>query len=136
MNVGALTACNAASIGPAPLAAALEARGFDALFLPEHTHIPVSETCHPDGTPLPGEYYRNLDPFVALAVAAGATSRLRLGTAVSLLVQRDPITFAKEVATLDLLSSGRVEVGVGAGWNRREMRDHGTDPRSRTRLLE
>lgn len=135
MKVGVLTACNDESIGPIALARALEGRGFDSLFLPEHSHIPEAETTYPDGTPLAREYYRNMDPFVALAAAAAVTTRLRLGTGVTLLVQRDPIVLAKEVATLDVVSGGRVELGVGTGWNRTEMRNHGTDPRTRITLL-
>jgi len=116
------------SIGPAELARSAEERGFGALFVTEHTHIPLG-----DGTPLnargevlPGYYQRILDPFVALTAAAAVTERLRLGTGVSLIIQRDPIVTAKEVATLDLLSGGRVELGVGAGWNREEIENHGT----------
>lgn len=113
-----------------------EERGFESLWLPEHTHIPVSrETPYPAGTELPREYSRTLDPFVAHAAVAGATGRLKLGFGVCLLMQRDPIVTAKEVATLDLLSGGRVLFGVGAGWNVEEMRNHGTDPARRFGLL-
>src|SRR3954464_7118835 len=116
------------SIGPAELARAAEHRGFGSLFVTEHTPIPPARTtpwgrC---GEELPGYYYRILDPFIALTAAAMVTEHLRLGTGVSLLIQRDPIVTAKEVATLDLLSGGRVELGVGAGWNREEIENHGT----------
>jgi probable F420-dependent oxidoreductase len=115
------------TIGPAEVARLAEERGFDALFLPEHTHIPRSRlTPWPGGGDLPRHYWRSLDPFVALTVAAAATTRLKLGTGVALVIQRDPIVLAKEVATLDLLSGGRVEFGVGAGWNRDEIENHGT----------
>ena len=118
------------------LGRAAEAHGFESLWLPEHTHIPVSRrTPWPGGAELPEEYKRTLDPFVALAAVAAVTTRLRLGFGVCLVIQRDPIVTAKAVASLDLLSGGRVLFGVGAGWNREEMEDHGTDYGSRWRLL-
>jgi probable F420-dependent oxidoreductase len=124
------------SIGVAELSREVEARGFESFWVPEHTHIPVSrETPYPSGAPLPEQYKRTLDPFVALTVAACNTSRLKLGFGVVLLIQRDPIITAKEVASLDLMSGGRVLFGVGGGWNLEEMRNHGTDPRRRFRLL-
>jgi len=124
------------SIAVAELAREVEARGFESLWVPEHTHIPVSrETPYPAGGELPEYYGRTLDPFVALTVAAASTSRLKLGFGVVLLIQRDPIITAKEVASLDLVSGGRVILGVGGGWNLEEMRDHGTDPGRRFRLL-
>ncbi len=107
------------------LAREVEARGLASLALPEHTHLPVDHTPHPSGQPLPDEYRRTLDPFVALAVAATVTERLRLLTGVTLVAQRDPLVLAKEVATLDLLSGGRVTVGVGYGWDRPEVAHHG-----------
>jgi probable F420-dependent oxidoreductase len=120
------------SIAPAALGASAEERGFESLFLAEHTHIPVSrETPYPGGTELPREYSHTIDPFVGLAAAATATVRLKVGTGVCLVIQRDPIVTAKEVATLDNVSGGRFLFGVGAGWNREEMRDHGTDPKTR-----
>jgi len=109
------------------LARALEERGFHSLFLPEHTHIP---TCRrspwPGGPELPREYSSTLDPFIALAIAASVTKKLRIGTGICLLTERDPIVTAKEVATLDLVSGGRFEFGIGAGWNAEEMENHGT----------
>jgi probable F420-dependent oxidoreductase len=120
------------SIQPAALGASAEERGFESLFLAEHTHIPVSrETPYPGGTELPREYSHTIDPFVGLAAAASATERLKVGTGVCLVIQRDPIVTAKEVATLDHVSDGRFMFGVGAGWNKEEMLDHGTDPKTR-----
>jgi probable F420-dependent oxidoreductase len=114
------------SIAPDVAAREAEARGFDSMFIPEHTHIPVNRrTPPPMGEPLPVQYYRCLDPFVALTAAAAATERLRVGTAVCLVAQRDPIVLAKEIATLDLLSGGRFVFGVGFGWNREEIEQHG-----------
>jgi probable F420-dependent oxidoreductase len=137
MKFGVSTFLTDEGIGPAALGPALEERGFDALFLAEHTHIPASrETPYPAGGELPRIYYRTLDPFVALGAAAATTRNLLLGTGIALVVQRDPIITAKEVATLDLISGGRAVFGVGAGWNREEMRDHGTDPRTRGRLMD
>jgi alkanesulfonate monooxygenase SsuD/methylene tetrahydromethanopterin reductase-like flavin-dependent oxidoreductase (luciferase family) len=115
------------------LAREVEARGLASLALPEHTHIPVDHTPHPSGQPLPDEYRRTLDPFVALAVAATVTEQLRLVTGVTLVAQRDPLVLAKEVATLDLLSGGRVTVGVGYGWNRPEVAHHGVRVRGAPR---
>ncbi|MFZ1060448.1 MAG: LLM class F420-dependent oxidoreductase [Candidatus Rokuibacteriota bacterium] len=118
------------------LARAAEERGFESLFLPEHTHIPKSrKSPWPGGPNLPKEYWHTLDPFVALASAAAATTRLRLATGICLVIERDPITLAKEVASLDLLSRGRFIFGIGGGWNREEMENHGTDFRQRWRLL-
>jgi probable F420-dependent oxidoreductase len=123
-------------IAPAALGRALEERGFASLYLAEHTHIPVKrETPWPGGSELPRHYYRTLDPLVALTAAATVTERLRVGTGIALVIQRDPIVLAKEVASLDLVSGGRAVFGVGAGWNREEMRNHGTEPATRMRLL-
>jgi probable F420-dependent oxidoreductase len=121
---------------PAELARAAEEHGFESLFLPEHTHIPVSrDTPYPGGGDLPPEYSHTLDPFVALAAAASVTERIKLGTGVCLIIERDPIVTAKEVATLDHLSGGRLLFGVGAGWNIEEMENHGTDPQTRFRRM-
>lgn len=124
-------------IGPAPLGRAIEERGFDSLFVAEHTHIPLSrKSPYPGGGELPRKYYRTLDPFVALTAAAVATENLLVGTGVALVIERDPIVTAKEVASLDLVSGGRVIFGVGVGWNREEMANHGTDPKTRGKLMD
>jgi probable F420-dependent oxidoreductase len=124
------------TLAPDELAQLLEERGFESLWFPEHTHIPASrDTPYPAGGDLPSMYWRSLDPFVALTAAAMATTTLRVGTGICLVVQRDPIVTAKAVATLDRLSGGRFLFGVGAGWNREEMRNHGTDPRTRMKLM-
>jgi probable F420-dependent oxidoreductase len=121
---------------PAELARRAEELGFESLFFPEHTHIPASrDTDYPGGGELPREYSHIIDPFVGLAAAAAATERLRVGTGVCLIIERDPITTAKEVATLDHISGGRFLFGVGAGWNVEEMRNHGTDPNTRFRRM-
>jgi probable F420-dependent oxidoreductase len=124
------------TIPPQEVAQLAEERGFESLWFPEHTHIPASRaTPYPAGGELPSMYWRSLDPFVALTAAAMATTELRIGTGICLVVERDPIITAKEVASLDLISAGRVEFGVGAGWNREEMRNHGTDPRVRMAVM-
>jgi len=124
------------AIGPGPLARLLEDRGQDSLFFAEHTHIPAAEaTPYPGGGPIPDKYKSTYDLFVALTAAALQTSRLRVGSGVCLVIERDPIITAKEVASIDHLSGGRLEFGVGAGWNREEMANHGTDPRTRMRRM-
>jgi probable F420-dependent oxidoreductase len=123
---------------PAELGRKVEERGFESLMLPEHTHIPVSrDTPYPGGGELPREYSHTLDPFAALAAIAAVTERIKIGTGVCLIIQRDPIVTAKEVASVDRISGGRFLFGVGAGWNREEMENHGTDYRTRfTRMRE
>jgi probable F420-dependent oxidoreductase len=124
------------TIGPGELGRAAEEAGFQALLFAEHTHIPVSrETARPGGGDLPQKYWHTLDPFVACTAVAAATTKLRMGTGICLVVERDPITTAKEVASVDMISGGRFEFGVGAGWNREEMRNHGTDPDTRFGLM-
>lgn len=123
------------AIRPGDIARLAEERGQESLFFPEHTHIPVEHTPYPGGEPLPRRYAHTLDLFVAVSAAVSATSRLRVGSGVCLLIQRDPIVTAKEVASVDYLSGGRFEFGVGAGWNRPEMENHGTDPRTRMTVL-
>lgn len=119
------------------LAREVEARGFESLWLPEHTHIPTSrKSPYFSGDELPREYSHTLDPFVALSAAASVTKKLRLGTGISLLIERDTIATAKTVATLDLISNGRFEFGLGGGWNREEAEHHGTDWPSRFKRLE
>jgi probable F420-dependent oxidoreductase len=124
------------AIRPDELARALEERGFESLWVPEHTHIPASRRSPwPGGGDLPRDYWHAYDPFLALTAAASATSRLRLGTGICLVIERDPIITAKEVATLDRLSGGRVIFGIGGGWNAEEMEHHGTDFKKRWRVL-
>lgn len=114
------------TVTPVRLARELEQRGFAGLYLPEHTHIPVSRrTPYPAGGDLPREYGRTLDPFVALGQAAAVTERIALGTGITLVAQHDPVDLAKQVATLDYLSGGRFTLGVGYGWNVEETADHG-----------
>jgi probable F420-dependent oxidoreductase len=121
---------------PATIARLVEDRGFESLFVAEHTHIPASRrTPYPGGGELPRDYSHTLDPFVALTAAAMATERLLVATGICLVVERDPITTAKEVASLDHVSGGRFLFGVGAGWNKEEMENHGTDPRRRFGLM-
>ena len=126
-------------LGPAELARLVEERGHRWLMWAEHTHIPASRDTPWGGRegapPLPRKYAHTYDPFVASAYALAATSSLRVGTGIALVAQRDPITTAKEVASLDHLSGGRFDFGVGAGWNREEMANHGTDPRTRMRRM-
>ena len=129
MRLGITAALTDLDLAPATLAAAVEELGFDSVWFPEHTHLPVREDLPPalvEGVRL-DDYKRCLDPLVALATAAAVTTRIGLGTGVLLAAQHDPILLAKEVATLDHLSNGRVTLGVGYGWNRSEAEDHGMD---------
>ena len=136
MHIGAHIFFTDYSISPQELGPALEERGFESLWLPEHSHIPLPRvSAWPGGGDLPKKYYDVMDPFVTLGVLAGVTTTLKLGTGICLVVQRDPIQTAKEVATIDRLSNGRFLFGVGAGWNEEEMADHGTEPKSRFRLM-
>ena len=115
------------SASPVDVAVAAEERGFESIFVPDHTHIPtVRRTPYPEGGDLPLEYLHLLDPIATLAAMAAATSRIRIGTAICLVVERDPIVLAKQIATIDHLSGGRFEFGVGGGWNEEEMANHGT----------
>ena len=124
------------AIDPVTLGRAVEERGFESLFFPEHTHIPSSRrTPWPGGAELPREYSHTYDLFVALAAVAATTEKLLLGTGICLVVERDPITLAKEIASVDQISGGRVIIGIGAGWNVEEMENHGTDPKTRFRLM-
>jgi probable F420-dependent oxidoreductase len=136
MHHGVAMFPTADAMRPGELARAVEERGFESLWFTEHSHIPASRiTPWPGGAELPPEYYGLLDPFVALACAAEATRSLKLGTGVCLVVQRDPIQTAKAVATLDVLSDGRFLFGVGGGWNREEMTNHGTCYAARWKIL-
>lgn len=124
------------AVDPGALARLVEEHGHESLFFAEHTHIPASrESPYPGGGELPRKYFHTHDLFVALTAAAAATSRLRVGSGICLVTERDPILTAKAVASIDHLSGGRMEFGVGAGWNREEMANHGTDPRTRMRLM-
>jgi probable F420-dependent oxidoreductase len=127
------------AVGPGDLARLVEERGHRWLMYAEHTHIPASRETPWGGfegaPPMPRKYAHTYDPFVAIATSLAATSSLRVGTGICLVTQRDPIITAKEVASLDHLSGGRFDFGIGAGWNREEMADHGTDPRTRMRLM-
>jgi probable F420-dependent oxidoreductase len=136
VKIGIATFPTDYSINVVTLGRAMEQRGFESLFVCEHTHIPASRrTPYPGGGDLPEQYYHTLDPFVGLAAVASVTWKLVLGTGVCLVIERDPITLAKEVASLDLLSNGRFIFGVGAGWNEEEMQNHGTAPAQRFQLL-
>jgi len=136
MDVGAALFFTDYSIGPVELAQALEQRGFESLWAPEHSHIPLSRRSpFPQGGELPKKYYDVMDPFVTLAAAAAVTTRLRVATGICLVVQRDPIQTAKQVATLDQVSGGRFLFGIGAGWNAEEMADHGTAFESRFAVM-
>ena len=137
MRHGVFTFFNAEGISPVDLGVALEERGFDSLFVTEHSHIPVdAATPYPMGGPIPPRYYGTLDPFVSLTAAAVATDSLLLGTGIALVAQRDPILTAKEVASLDLVSDGRFCFGVGVGWLREEIANHGVDPSVRGRVVD
>jgi probable F420-dependent oxidoreductase len=125
-------------MSPGALARMVEDRGQESLFFAEHTHIPASRETPwggDGGGELPQKYWHCYDLFVALTAAAAATTKLRVGSGICLVIERDPIITAKEVASVDHLSGGRLEFGVGAGWNREEMRNHGTDPRKRMAIL-
>jgi probable F420-dependent oxidoreductase len=118
------------------LARAAEERGFESLWVPEHTHIPTSRKSPFAGGELPEQYKRTHDPFVALMAAAAATKNLKVGTGICLVIERDTITTAKSVASLDALSNGRFLFGIGGGWNAEEMEHHGTDFKTRFKKLE
>ncbi len=136
MHIGVYIFATDYGIRTDELARALEDRGFESLFLPEHTHIPTSRrTPWPAGGELPKEYSHTHDPFVALAFAAAATDKLKLGTGICLVPQRDPIVTAKSVASLDTLSGGRFVFGIGGGWNVDEMENHGAAYETRFKLL-
>ena len=128
MKYGVMMFSTDYAIHPAELGRAAEERGFESLLFPEHTHIPSSRLSPwPGGPNLPKEYWHTNDVFVALSFAAAATSTIRIGTGICLVIEHDPITLAKQVATLDALSGGRLLFGIGGGWNREEMENHGTE---------
>src|SRR2546425_4261340 len=136
MKIGLTMFSTEYAIGPVELGRAAEERGFESVFFPEHTHIPVSRRSPwPGGDDLPEHYRHTLDPFAALAAIAAVTERVLLGTGICLVVERDPIITAKEVATLDVLSGGRFLFGIGGGWDYEEMENHGTEFKKRWRVL-
>lgn len=132
MKIGVLIFATDYTIAMDELATELESRGFESLFVPEHTHIPASrQSAWPGGPDLPRDYWHTYDPFVALSFAAAATEELKLGTGICLLPQRDTITTAKSIASLDRMSAGRFIFGIGGGWNKEEMAHHGTQYQTR-----
>jgi probable F420-dependent oxidoreductase len=136
MLIGAAMFATDYAIRPDELARELEQRGFESLWLPEHTHIPASRRSpYPGGGDLPKEYWHTHDLFLALTAAAMATKKLRVASGICLIIQRDPIVTAKEVASLDMLSGGRFIFGIGGGWNAEEMENHGTNFKKRWRVL-
>src|SRR5258708_11684125 len=135
MKIGAVMFFTTDWMQPAALGRALEERGFESLWVPEHTHVPSTRLSdYPGGGSLPRPYYDIYDPFLALNTAAAATTILKIGTGIALLVQRDPIVTAKVVSSIDQLSRGRVLFGVGNGWNRDEIENHGTAFATRHKL--
>src|SRR5216683_7993470 len=135
MKIGAVMFFTTDSMQPAALGRALEERGFESLWVPEHTHIPSTrKTPYPAGGPLIRPYYDIMDPFLALNTAAAVTTKLKIGTGIALLTQRDPIVTAKVVSSIDQLSNGRFLFGVGNGWNQDEIENHGTVFASRHKL--
>ncbi len=136
MDFGVLMFFTDYAISAVDLAKALEERGFESVWAPEHSHIPTSrKTPFPGGGDLPKRYYDAMDPFVSLTAAAVATKTLKVGTGVCLVQQRDPIQTAKLVASIDQVSNGRFLFGVGGGWNQDEMENHGTEYKSRFKLM-
>jgi probable F420-dependent oxidoreductase len=136
MHFGAAIFFTDYSIGPVELACALEARGYESLWVAEHSHIPLSrKSPFPPGGDLPKKYYDVMDPFVSLGAAAAVSTQLKLGTGICLIIQRDPIQTAKQVASLDQVSGGRFLFGIGAGWNAEEMADHGTEFKTRFEVM-
>ena len=133
MKLGVTLHATDLAMDVAELAREAEARGFYSLYIPVHTHIPASRrTPPPTGeAQLAQQYYRSPDPVVALAAAAAVTQRILLGTGIALPAQHDPISYAKQIATLDRISGGRFVLGIGYGWNEDEMESHGVDPRRR-----
>ena len=135
MQIGAVMFFTTDSMQPAPLARAMEERGFESLWVPEHTHIPSSlRSAYPASGGLVRAYYELMDPFLALNTAATVTTRLKVGTGIALITQRDPIVTAKMVSSIDQLSQGRFLFGVGNGWNQDEIENHGTAFESRHKL--
>lgn len=139
MRIGVMMFPTDKAIGPVELAKAVEERGFESLWFPEHSHIPTSRVTPWGGNegapPLPEEYWRTHDQFVALAAAAAVTERIMLGTGITLVAQRDPIWLAKEAASVDAVSGGRLILGIGYGWNKEELVHHGVKYTDRREVL-
>lgn len=136
MQLGVTMFLTDQTITPVELARAVEERGFSSIWVPEHTHIPTSRrTPAPMGEPIAEEYKRSLDPFVAMAMMTAVTEKVRVGTGIALLAERDPIVTAKEVATLDHCSGGRIHLGIGYGWNIEELEDHGGSKKTRRAVV-
>ncbi|WP_337110315.1 LLM class F420-dependent oxidoreductase [Prescottella equi] len=132
MHIGIMMFSTDLTVAPAPLARMIAERGFEAMFLPEHSHIPVTRTTpYPRGGDLPPEYYRTVDMFVGLAAATTAEPGLTIGTGVTVVPQHDPIYLAKQVASVDRLSGGKLIFGIGYGWNQDEIEHHGVPYRKR-----
>ncbi len=136
MDIGITMFATDYAMRPDDLAAACEERGFESIWFPEHTHIPASRLSPwPGGAELPKEYWHTHDLFVALMAAAGATKKIKIGSGICLVIERDPIVLANEVATVDQLSNGRLLFGIGGGWNAEEMENHGTPFKKRWKVL-
>ena len=139
MQIGISIFATDTTLQPVALGRAVEDRGFESLWLPEHSHIPTSRATPwggvADAAPLPEMYRRTHDQFLALAAIAATTGTLVLGTGITLVAQRDPIWLAKQVASLDVISGGRVVFGIGYGWNKEEMANHGVAYLERRALL-
>ncbi len=136
MQLGVTMFLTDQTITPVELARAVEERGFSSIWVPEHTHIPTSRrTPAPMGEPIAEEYKRSLDPFVAMAMMVAVTEEVRVGTGIALMAERDPIVTAKEVATLDHCSGGRIHLGIGYGWNIEELEDHGGSKKTRRAVV-
>lgn len=137
LHFGVVSMLTDRSVHPGQLAKMIEDAGLDSLWMPEHTHVPDGGgTPYPGGGPLPPAYRRTLDPVVALTVAAQQTHRIRLGFGVCLIAQRDPLVTAKALATMSLMTNGRIDLGVGAGWNTEEIANHGIKPAERHAILQ
>ncbi len=136
MDIGITMFATDYAMRPDDLAVACEERGFESIWFPEHTHIPASRLSPwPGGAELPKEYWHTHDLFVSLMAAAGATKKIKIGSGICLVIERDPIVLAKEVATVDQLSNGRLLFGIGGGWNAEEMENHGTPFKRRWKVL-
>lgn len=137
MHVGVTIHATDQTMDPVEVAVEAEARGFHSFYVPEHTHIPASRrTPAPTGdAELAVEYYRTLDPYIVIAAAGARTRRIRLGTGIGLVAQHDHLTFAKQLATLDRVTQGRLVLGIGFGWNHEEMENHGIDVKRRRELV-